>query len=80
MSAVLTKSLKVNAEISGVQQPHFIAKTLNNYEAKNLTQVNAASKESGHRLDSLDLLPQAFLELSLLPSVTAIFCLFPHGL
>lgn len=55
MSAVLTKSLKVKTEVSGVQQPHFIAKTLNNYEVNNFTQVNAARMESGRRLASLDL-------------------------
>lgn len=61
MSAVLTKSWKAEAEVSGVQQPHFIAKTLNNYEVKDLTQVNATSKASGHRLDSLDLFLLPFL-------------------
>ena len=61
MSAVLTKSSKVETEVSGVQQPHFIAKTLNKYEVTNLTQVNAPSKESGRRLDSLDLFLVPFL-------------------
>lgn len=39
---------------------------------KNLTQVKAAAKKSGARLDSLDCFSHDFHELSLLPSMVAI--------